>query len=233
MWMNIVGRETLIAAGDTWGLLAVMCLGVFLAIWLEQKYQWASRISGAIIALIVAMVLANIGVIPTSCILYDDIVWGVIVPMALPMLLLQCNLKRIWNETGRLLVIFIIGAAGTTVGAFIAYHLLKVPFGDAQNLARVAAMMTGSYIGGGVNFAAMASQYAAGEGITAAATVADNLLMAAYFFILIAFSASKFFKSKYNHPLIDAVEAGVSKKRNKLKRQLFGAEKIFRLKILQ
>lgn len=90
--------------------------------------------------------------------------------------------------------------------------MLKVPFGDAKNLARVAAMMTGSYIGGGVNFAAMASQYAAGEGITAAATVADNLLMAAYFFILIAFSASKFFKSKYNHPLIDAVEDGVYKK---------------------
>ena len=31
------------------------------------------------------------------------------------------------------------------------------PFGDAQGLAKVASMMTGSYIGGGVNFAAMAS----------------------------------------------------------------------------
>ena len=59
MWMSLVGRETLIAADDTWGLLAVMCLGVFAAIWLEQKYQWASKISGAIIALILAMVMAN------------------------------------------------------------------------------------------------------------------------------------------------------------------------------
>jgi len=209
-WTSLVGRESLIAADDTWGLLAVMCLGVFLAIWLEQKYKWASKISGAIIALIVAMVLANLGIIPTSCVLYDDIVWGVIVPMAIPMLLLQCNLKKIWTETGRMLVIFLIGAVGTTLGAFLAYFLLKAPFGSAEDLARVAAMMTGSYIGGGVNFAAMASQYAAGEDITAAATVADNLLMAAYFFVLIAFAGSKFFRAKFAHPLIDEVEAGTS-----------------------
>lgn len=52
---------------------------------------------------------------------------------------------------------WIIGAVGTTVGAFVAYFLLRAPFGDASGLAKVASMMTGSYIGGGVNFAAMAS----------------------------------------------------------------------------
>ena len=207
-WMGVVGRESWIAADDTWGLLMVMCVGVFFSIWLEQKYAWASKISGAIIALIIAMVLANLGVIPTSCVLYDDVVWGIIVPMGIPMLLLQCNLKKIWAETGRMLVIFLIGAVGTTVGAFLAYNMLKGPFGNAQDLARVAAMMTGSYIGGGVNFAAMASQYAAGEDITAAATVADNLLMAIYFFVLIAFAGSKWFRKNFKHPLIEEVEAG-------------------------
>ena len=229
-WMSLVGRESLIAADDTWGLLAVMCLSVFAAIWLEQKYQWASKISGAIIALILAMVMANVGIIPTSCVLYDDIVWGVVVPMAIPMLLLQCNLKKIWNETGRMLAIFLIGAAGTTVGAFLAYFLLKGPFGDATNLARVASMMTGSYIGGGVNFAAMASQYAAGEDITAAATVADNLLMAAYFFVLIAFAGSKFFRAKFSHPLIDEVESGASKEAAQTQAAAFWSRKDISLK---
>ena len=83
------------------------------------------------------------------------------------------------------------------VGAFLAYYLLREPFGDAQGLAKVASMMTGSYIGGGVNFAAMASQYAAGDDLTAAATVADNLLMAAYFFVLIACAGSKFFRKHF------------------------------------
>lgn len=230
LWMGIVGRESLIAADDTWGLLTVMCLGVFVSIWLEQKYQWASKISGAIIALIFAMILANLGIIPTSCVLYDDIVWGVVVPMAIPMLLLQCNLKKIWTETGRMLVIFLIGAVGTTVGAFLAYFLLKGPFGNAEDLARVASMMTGSYIGGGVNFAAMASQYAAGDDLTAAATVADNLLMAAYFFVLIAFAGAKFFRSHFNHPLIDEVEAGVSKEAAQTQAAAFWSRKDISLK---
>lgn len=211
-WENILGRTSLIAADDTWGLLLVMCGAVALSIWLEQKYKWASKISGAIIALIIAMICANVGIIPISSVLYDDIVWGIIVPMGIPLLLLQCNLKKIWKETGRTLIIFLIGAVGTVVGAFIAYFVLKGPFGNAQDLARVATMMTGSYIGGGVNFSAMASQYAAGKDLTAAATVADNLLMAAYFFVLIAFAASKFFRKNLNHPYIDEVESGAVNK---------------------
>jgi uncharacterized membrane protein len=210
LFMSTLGRETLVAADDTWTLMVILCAGVAFSIWLEQKYNWASKISGAIIALIIAMVLANVGVIPTSCPLYDHVVWGMVVPMGIPLLLLQCNIKKIWKETGRMLTIFLIGAVGTVVGAFLAYFLLRNPFGDTQGLAKVAAMMTGSYIGGGVNFAAMASQYAAGEDLTAAATVADNLLMAAYFFVLIAFAGMKFFRRNYRHPIIDEVESGTS-----------------------
>lgn len=84
VFMNLLGRESLIAADNTWGLLGVMCLAVAFSIFLEQKYKWASKISGAIIALIIAMILANVGIIPTSSVLYDDIVWGVIVPMGIP-----------------------------------------------------------------------------------------------------------------------------------------------------
>lgn len=209
-FMSTLGRESLVAADDTWSLMVILCAGVALSIWLEQKYNWASKISGAIIALIIAMVLANVGIIPISCPLYDDVVWGIVVPMGIPLLLLQCNIKKIWKETGRMLAIFLIGAVGTFVGAFVAYYALRAPFGDAQGLAKVAAMMTGSYIGGGVNFAAMASQYAAGDDLTAAATVADNLLMAAYFFVLIAFAGMRFFRKNYRHPHIDEVESGTS-----------------------
>ena len=207
-WMGVVGRESLIASDNMWGLLVVLTVGVYLSIWLEQKYKWASKISGAIISLLIAMILANFGIIPTSSVLYDDIVWGVIVPMGIPLLLLQCNLKKIWSETGKMLIIFIIGGIGTVCGAFLAFNLLKGPYHNVDDLARVASMMTGSYIGGGVNFAAMASQYAAGDDVIAAATVADNLLMAAYFFVLIFFAGNKWFRKNYKHPMIDEVEKG-------------------------
>ena len=222
LFENLLGH-TLIAADNVWGLMGVMCIGVALSIHLEQKYQWASKVSGAIIALIMAMVLANLGVIPTNCTLYDDIVWGIVVPMAIPLLLLQCNLSRVWKDTGRMLVVFLIGALGTVVGAFLAYYLLRGPFGDAQGLAKVASMMTGSYIGGAVNFAAMASQ-------SAAATVADNLLMAAYFFVLIACAGSKFFRKHFSHPHIAEVEAGASKEVSQTQAAAFWSRKDISLK---
>ena len=196
-----LGRESLIAADDTWALLALLMVSVALAIWLEQKYMWASKISGAIIALLIALAASNFSIIPTSCVLYDDIIWGYAVPLGIPLLLLQCNMKKIWKETGRMMVIFLIGAVGTVVGAFIAYGLLH-PF--IPGLEGVAAMMTGSYIGGGVNFAALAAEFEVGE-IKAAATVADNLLMALYFFALIFIAGMKFFRRHFTHPHIDAV----------------------------
>ena len=52
--------------------------------YLEQKYMWASKISGAIIALLFALVLSNLSIIPTACTLYDDIIWGFAVPMGIP-----------------------------------------------------------------------------------------------------------------------------------------------------
>lgn len=201
LWL---GRPTLIAEDDTWALLALMCVTVALAVWLEQRYTWASKVSGALIALLVALAASNLAIIPNSCVLYDNIVWNFAVPMGIPLLLLQCNVKKIWRETGRMMVIFLIGSAGTVAGAFLAYGLLNryIP-----GLSGVAAMMTGSYIGGGVNFAALALEFDVGE-IKASATVADNLLMALYFFALLIFAGLKFFRSRYSHPHIDAVEAG-------------------------
>ena len=196
-----LGRESLIAADDTWALLALMASSVALAIWLEQKYVWASKISGAIIALLIALAASNLAIIPTSCVLYDSIVWDYAVPMGIPLLLLQCNMKKIWKETGRMMAIFLIGAAGTVAGAFLAYALLH-PF--IPGLEGVAAMMTGSYIGGGVNFAALAAEFDVGD-IKAATTVADNLLMALYFFGLIFIAGMKFFRKHYSHPHIDAI----------------------------
>lgn len=202
-FLSVLGRESLIAPDDTWTLLALLCGAVAFSIYLEQKYDWASKISGAIIALLIALAASNLSIIPNACSLYDDIVSGYAVPLGIPLLLLRCSMKRIWRETGRMMVIFLIGALGTVVGAFVAFWLLS-PF--IPELAGVAAMMTGSYIGGGVNFAALAAEFDVGE-IKAATTVADNLLMALYFFALIFIAGMRFFRAHYTHPHIDAVEA--------------------------
>lgn len=197
------GRASLVAPEDNWALFFILVLSVSIAIYLEQKYEWASKISGAIIALIFALVLSNLAIIPTHSVLYDDIIWGYAVPMGIPLLLLQCNMKKIWRETGRLTLIFLIGSVGTVVGALLAFALFKDMVPEP---AGVAAMMTGSYIGGGVNFAALSTQFNVSGQTIGATTVADNLLMAIYFFVLIVFAGLKFFRKNFPHPLIDRVE---------------------------
>ena len=205
MLFEAILGHPLIQEDDVWGLLAVLCLSVGLSIWLEQTYKWASKVSGPVIALVLAMVMANVGIIPVNSTLYDDIVWSYILPLGIPLLLLQCNLKKIWRDTGKMLIVWIFAAVGTTISAFVGYYLLATPFGDSKGLAQVGAMMTGSYIGGGVNFAAMAAAYEVDGTLIGAATVADNLLMTLYFFVLFAVAASRFFLKRFTHPHIDHV----------------------------
>lgn len=200
---------TLFTADQTWPLLALMCGWVALSIWLEQKYKWASKLSGAILALIGALLMVNLKIIPTNAPVFDDFVWGIAVPLAIPMLLMQCNLKKMWKNTGRFLAIFLIGSVGTMVGALLAFTLLRGT--NLENLAASAATMTGSYTGGGVNFSALAATLMPGAATIGSLTIADNLLMALYFFVLLAIPSWKFFFKHYLHPHIDEVQVGIDK----------------------
>ncbi len=179
---STLGRASLISPEDAWSLLFVLLVSVSAAIFLEQKYHWASKISGAIIALIIALVLSNLAILPTNSVLYDDIIWGYAVPLGIPLLLLQCNMTKIWRETGRMLVVFLIGAVGTVVGALLAFTLLKDVVPDAAGVD-VPSQTIG------------------------ATTVADNLLMAIYFFVLISIAGLAVFRRNFPHPYIEKVES--------------------------
>ena len=194
--------KSLISADNYWALWAIVIGFATLSIVLEQKYKWASNISGVIIALVSAMTLSNLNIIPVSAAVYD-IVWNYAVPLAIPLLLIKCNIKKILKESGKILIIFLIGSFATAAGSLIAFFLLK---NHISELEGIAAMITGTYIGGTVNFAALSNAFNVSEKMVSSATVADNLLMALYFFVLISISSSKFFHKHYKHPYIDKVE---------------------------
>lgn len=196
---------TLINADNTWALWTILVGIAAVSIYLEQTYKWASKITGAIIGLIIAMVLANFKVIPTDAPTYDA-VWGYVVPLGIPLLLFNANIKKIWRESGRIMIIFLLSSIGTLLGTFVSFMLLRNHIPD---LYKMAAMMTGSYIGGGVNFAAMAESFGTSGDWISALTVADNLLMAVYFFVLLAIPSISFFQKKFKHPHMDEVEGNV------------------------
>lgn len=192
-------NHSLISADNTWALFAIIAAIATLALYLEQKTKTGSKITGCVMALIGSMILSNTGVIPLDAPAYD-FVWSYIVPLAIPMLLFNADIKKIGRESGRLLIIYLISGIGTIAGGFAAYNLLKGSFAD---LGTVLPMMIGTYTGGSVNLVAMADAYKVGGELVSASVVADNLLMALYFFALIAAAGLKFLLGKYRHPLID------------------------------
>lgn len=194
--------KTLFAADDVMTLWAIIVIFSSLSIYLELKYKWAAKVSGAIIALIFALLLSNFKVIPTESVVYDQ-VWGFVIPLALPLLLFQIDIKAIWKESGRLLGIFLLSSVGTVAGTFVAFFLLKE---HIPHLDKLSAMMSASYIGGGVNFAAMALKFNPPKDVISAAVVADNLMTALFILTLMAIPTVRFFRKKYSTPHIDEVE---------------------------
>lgn len=73
-------------------------------------------------------------------------------------------------------------------------------------LDRLGAMFSASYIGGGVNFAAMAAKFKTPGELVSSAVVADNLMMAILFIILMIIPTLSFFKRRYSTPHILEVE---------------------------
>ncbi|APC49360.1 hypothetical protein BME96_14680 [Virgibacillus halodenitrificans] len=218
--------ESLIQADDTLTLWGIIIVWASFSIYLEQRFSWASKISGAIIALIGAIILSNTGVIPTESSVYDA-VWSVIVPLAIPLLLFHVNFKKIWQESGKLLIIFFISSVGTVAGTILSFFLLKdhIPY-----LEKIGAMMSGSYTGGGVNFAALAAKYETPGEMVSATVVADNLMMAVYFVILILIPAMAFFRKRFSIPHIEEVESGKGKEDGKTLAEAFWKRKDISLK---
>ena len=186
----------LIKPDDTLSLWTFLVAWAAVSILLERKYKWAAMLSGTMIALLGAMLMANIGIIPTDAPCYDD-VWSYIVPMAIPLLLFDADIRRILRESGRTLLAFHISALGTVIGTAIAtLSFYKV----IPEMKGVIAMLCATYIGGSINLVAMKDAFNVSPEMTSAVIVADNFLMALYFFLLMAVPAIPFFLKHFNAP---------------------------------
>ena len=207
MWGEIFNMDNpLVGADNTWVLWAICAAGAAGAIYLEQKYTWAAKASGAIVALVMALILSNLGIIPTASPVWDT-VWNYVVPLSLPLLLMQCNVRDMGKDSLRLLGIFLCGSVGTMAGALIGFAVLG---NFIPELNALAGVFTGTYIGGSVNFAALGEAFGVTGEMLSAATVADNLLMALYFFVLVMIPGIGFFRKHYKHPHQDAVDSGTA-----------------------
>ena len=130
--------------------LGAVLFGVaWLAFWIDT-HPIGKKTSGVIWALGIAMLLSNTGIIPFSSPAYD-FVGGTLVPLAIPLLLLKGDLRRIFRESGWVMISFGIASAATVAGAVIGFFLMDL----GEIGPKVAGVYTGGWVGGAVNFLAV------------------------------------------------------------------------------
>jgi uncharacterized membrane protein len=174
--------------------LAVMA-GLFAvagAAFVLERTRWGAQVTGAVIAIVLAIIASNLGVMPHSAPAYD-FVFTYLVPVLIPLFLFRANLRRILSEAGRMVLAFLVASTATVAGVVIAAGLLDLSglaaasgLPAAEREAAIAGLFTSTYIGGSVNYAALGQTTGLIEDASffSAATAADNLFSAVYLALL-------------------------------------------------
>ena len=112
---------------------------------------WLGRkTSGAAWVIMGGVVLSNFRITPFESPVYD-FVGEYLVPVAIPLLLFKADLRRIFRESGKVIITFSIAACSTVLGTVIGFYVL-----DLGALGpKVAGVYASGWIGGSVNFVAV------------------------------------------------------------------------------
>ncbi len=122
-----------------------------------ERKRWYGKISGIIVTISFTILLVSLGIIPsasdpTLSVAVYDMAFTYIIPLAIPLLLFNVNIKRMIRESGGLLKAFLLGTVGICLGVMVACWVF--PLGPEKY--KLAAVFSATYIGGAVNFMAVA-----------------------------------------------------------------------------
>ncbi|WP_417483195.1 DUF819 domain-containing protein [Maricaulis sp.] len=164
--MSLIPADNAVAAIA--GLFVIAAAG-----FLMEKTRIGALLTGAVWAILFAIIASNIGLIPQDSPGYG-FVFTYFVPILIPLFLMKADLRKIFFETGRMTLAFLLASLGTVLGAVLAFSLIDI--GDNQ--AAAAGTFTATYIGGSVNYAALIDLTGLGRddpSFVASATAVDNL----------------------------------------------------------
>ena len=122
-----------------------------------RKNKVFGKIGPVLTLYLLGVAVANIGIFPTEETEYKKLFdfmesfSGALIPLALPMILFGCNFKKF--SLGKSLGAFVIGAFSIVTFVFAGYLFFKDNLG--QEGAVMGASLTGQYLGGAANLAAI------------------------------------------------------------------------------
>ena len=178
---------TVISPDNDLALMAVLFV-IAGAAFLAEKTRIGSHLTGAVIAILSAIAVANLRIIPHSAPAFD-FVFAYFVPVLIPLFLFKADLRHMLFETTRMTGAFVIASAGTVLGVVVAVSVLDLgnlatgaDLDPALREAGIAGLFVSTYIGGSVNYAALGEITGLSKDASffSAATATDNLFSAVF-----------------------------------------------------
>jgi uncharacterized membrane protein len=139
----------LIDPGDVLSMSAVLLILTWLG-FLVDASRLGKVMPGVVVILVGGTVLSNVGITPFSS-SASNFVGQYVVAAAIPLLMIKADLKKIFTESGRVMIGFAAACVGIVTGVLLGYYLLQ-PWHVG---AKTAAFYTGGFIGGTISMIAV------------------------------------------------------------------------------
>ncbi len=172
--MLVLGLLFLVIAGSEW----------------LARHTWARQLGTALLVILFGAILANLGLIPTASDNYPlyEGVFTYLAPLAIFYLMMEVRLKDLRKAGLPMLIMFLVGALGTLAGIWVAVTWVIGPDAFGEQTPAIAGMFAGTYIGGAVNFNAVAMAYDVMDqgNLYAGAVAVDNILTTLWMLLTLA-----------------------------------------------
>ncbi len=172
--------QSLISSENHFALLAIMTGACAFGMWIEGK-RWAMNVAGVVYTILLMALLAYLRLIPPASgdepVAIYGFAFDYVVPLAIPLLLFNASIRKIWEEAGPLLGAYLLGAMGVVLGALLAYFLIEIP----EEGGTLTGVFISTFIGGSVNFLGTSETLAFSQSprfVTAIAV--DNFIFSLY-----------------------------------------------------
>lgn len=173
-------------------VLSVLCLIIVLSEWLVRRTP-LRHLGVALLVILLTAIIANISVLPAGStevrpVPTYEAIFAYVAPISIFWLLLRVNLKELLRAGLPLVILFLIGSLGTTLGVILGMWAVNGQENIGEFYHAVGGMFVGTYTGGSVNFNALALNYdIVKEGtLYGGSVVVDNIITTIWMIITLA-----------------------------------------------
>ncbi|HUL18287.1 MAG TPA: DUF819 family protein [Steroidobacteraceae bacterium] len=186
---------SIIGAHDVLSLIAVLTALTWFGFRIDAS-RFGKVFPGVVCILVAGLTLSNLRITPLTSVV-SDFVGQYVVAAAIPLLMIKADLKRIFIESGRVMLAFAAACVGVVGGVLLGFYL----FAPWHIGAKLAGMFAGAFIGGTISMVAVANAVQLSPADLAVATGASMIPSVLGLMALVAIPNLRFVQRHLPQPI--------------------------------